>query len=204
MIKTIAILKKEDGSVIIAALLILVLLTIIGISATSTSNMELNITSNAQLHKMSFFMAESGWHVMADWLDDQYPMPTLNLASRTEPDNHDNDDDGTIDEIDEQMDFTESQYDKGFVEGSDGIDNDGDGDIDELHEQYGLITFSANSPNYKYGVRSEFVGAGIAAGWDPTKFLRYDYQITSIGNVSARRGDAVAVITVNAGKIQEK
>jgi Tfp pilus assembly protein PilX len=60
MIKITAILKRDDGSVIVAAMMILVLLTIIGISATSTSNTELNITSNAQLHKMAFFTAESG------------------------------------------------------------------------------------------------------------------------------------------------
>ena len=75
MIKKTAILKRDDGSVIVAAMMILVLLTIIGISATSTSNTELNITSNTQLHKMAFFTAESGWLVMTGWLDDQYPLP---------------------------------------------------------------------------------------------------------------------------------
>ena len=77
MIDMKAIFKKQDGAVIVAAMLILVLLTIIGISATKTSNSELNITSNSQLHKMAFFTAESGWHVMADWLDDQYPLPSV-------------------------------------------------------------------------------------------------------------------------------
>lgn len=197
MIKTIAILKKEDGSVIIAALLILVLLTIMGISATSTSNMELNITSNAQLHKMSFFMAESGWHVMADWLDDQYPLPTFNLASEwTDFDGDDNDGDGETDEIDEQMQFGRDKFD--------GEDNDGDGDTDEHDEVSDFVPFSSNDPNYSYRASAVFQGATIAAGWDPSKFLRYDYQITSTGNVPARSGSAVAQVTVTAGKIQEK
>ena len=187
MIKTIAILKKEDGSVIIAALLILVLLTIMGISATSTSNMELNITSNAQLHKMSFFMAESGWHVMADWLDDQYPLPTvegLGLDTRKGSDEIDNDGDGETDENDEKLDFTLDKY--------------------NTDEQYDLIPFLADRANYQYGVKSKFKGASIPTGWDPSKFLRYDYEITSTGNVPARSGSAVAQITVTAGKIQEK
>jgi Tfp pilus assembly protein PilX len=61
MMNMTAILKKDEGSVIVAAMLVLVLLTIIGIAATSTSRTELNITSNVQLHKMAFFTAESGW-----------------------------------------------------------------------------------------------------------------------------------------------
>ena len=81
MIQMTAIIKKDDGSIMVAALLMLVLLTIIGVSATTMSNSELNITANAQLHKMAFFTAESGWHVMVNWLDDQYPLPTVNLGS---------------------------------------------------------------------------------------------------------------------------
>ncbi len=46
MIQIKATFKKNDGSVMVAALLILVLLTIIGISATTMSNSELNITAN--------------------------------------------------------------------------------------------------------------------------------------------------------------
>jgi hypothetical protein len=99
MIQIKATLKKDDGSVMVAAMLILVLLTIIGISATTMSNSELNITSNAQLHKMAFFTAESGWLVMADWLDDQYPLPTVNLGSDgfEGTDASDNDLDGAAD-----------------------------------------------------------------------------------------------------------
>jgi Tfp pilus assembly protein PilX len=59
------IIKNEKGSVIIFALMVLVLLTIIGMVATRTSNTELNITANSQLHKMAFYAAESGWQEMA-------------------------------------------------------------------------------------------------------------------------------------------
>jgi len=59
------ILKNEKGSAIIVALLVLVLLTIIGMSATSNSNTELQITTNSQLYKMAFYAAESGWQEMA-------------------------------------------------------------------------------------------------------------------------------------------
>lgn len=202
MMKTHTTLKNEAGSVIVAAMLILVLLTIIGIAATSTSNTELNITSNAQLHKMAFFTAESGWHVMADWLDDQYPLPTVNLGSDNfeGTDGINNDGDGLTDEHDENIDFTNLQFVQGPI---DGDDNDGDGVIDEPDEVSEWIPFSADQMAYQYRVTAEYKGAGIAPGWDPTQFLRYNYEITSTGNVPARKGDAVSEITVTAGKIEK-
>jgi hypothetical protein len=197
MRKTGSIIKNERGSVMVAALLVLLLLTIIGISAIRTSNTELNITVNTQLHKMAFFMAESGWHVMTDWLDDQYPLPTLNLASEwTDFDGDDNDGDGETDEIDEQMQFGRDKFD--------GVDNDGDGETDEHDEVSDFIPFSSDAPNYRYRASAAFAGAGIAAGWDPTMFLRYNYTVTSTGNVPALKGTAVSQITVTVGKIQER
>jgi PilX N-terminal len=202
MIKMTAIFNKEDGSVMVAALLVLVLLTIIGISAISSSNMELGITANAQLHKMSFFVAESGWHVMTDWLDDQYPLPTVNLGSDTHLAHNGSDDDGDSanDEHDENFDFTKAQYDLG----SNGSDDDGDGGTDEADERYDMLPFSDARPDYQMGVTAQFVGAEIAPGWDPTVFVRYNYTVDSVGNVPARSGVAVSQITVTTGKIQEK
>lgn len=176
--------KKDDGSVIVWALLVLVLLTILGISAVSTSNSELSIAANGQLHQMAFFTAESGWQVMVDWLDDQYPLPTANLGS-------------------------------GDIGTSDGIDNDGDGTTDEADEigpsfttanyaSPAAVPLSSSHRDRTYSVKSQFSGAGYAAGWDPTRFLRYDYQITSTGTVPARDGNALSRITVRAGKVQEK
>lgn len=179
-----AIVKKDDGSVIVWALLILVLLTILGISAVSTSNVELNIAANGQLHQMAFFTAESGWHVTVDWLDDQYPLPTANLGSvNIGPiDGIDNDHDTIVDEADEIA--------PGFTTGN--------------YASPGAVPLSSSYRGHTYSVKSQFSGAGYAAGWDPTKFLRYDYKITSTGTVPARDGNALSQITVRAGKVQEK
>lgn len=173
--------KKDDGSVMVAALLILVLITIIGISATTMSNSELNITANTQLHKMAFFTAESGWHVMTDWLDNQYPLPTVDLGSDNSngEDSIDNDSDGLTDELDEYIAFASAKS----------------GSPD-------MLPFSDSKSDYRYGVTAVYDGAGIAPGWDPTMFLRYNYQITSTANVPARIEDAVSQITVTAGKIE--
>ena len=200
MIQIKATFKKDDGSVMVAALLILVLLTIIGISATTMSNSELNITTNMQLHKMAFFTAESGWHVMTNWLDDQYPLPTVNLASDDfeGTDGINNDGDIWTDEHDEYINFTTIQFDQG----SDMIDNDLDGGTDENDEFYDMLPFSDSKSNFQYGITAVYNGAGIAPGWDPTMFLRYNYQITSTATVPARIEDAVSQITVTAGKIE--
>lgn len=53
-------IRDEKGSVLIVALLILVLLTIIGISATTNTEIDTRIAGNAKFHKMAFFNADSG------------------------------------------------------------------------------------------------------------------------------------------------
>ena len=202
MKKKTAILKNDKGSVIIAALLILVLLTIMGISSISTSNIELGITNNSQLHKMAFYTAESGWRVMANWLDDRYPLPTVSLGSDDSGNTAgiDDDGDGQVDELDEYIDFTQSQADQA----SDGLDNDGDLETDEEDEGSVLLPLSLKNPNYQYRVTSEFEGAQIAPGWDPTLFVRYTYKITSTAEIPAREGNARSQITVTGGKIDAR
>lgn len=58
IIKTV--LGNEDGMLLITSLLVLVLLTIIGVSMTSDSVIELNIAGNDRLHKETFYEADGG------------------------------------------------------------------------------------------------------------------------------------------------
>jgi Tfp pilus assembly protein PilX len=51
---------NEEGSALIVALLFLVLLTIIGISASTTSQIEINIAANQKTHEMAFNHSDSG------------------------------------------------------------------------------------------------------------------------------------------------
>jgi len=53
-------MNNADGSVMVAALLILVVLTIIGTSSITTSNMEVKIATNDKIHKMAFYAADGG------------------------------------------------------------------------------------------------------------------------------------------------
>jgi hypothetical protein len=53
-------LRNEEGSVLLVALFILVILSLIGMSASSTTQVELQIAGNEQFHNIAFFNADSG------------------------------------------------------------------------------------------------------------------------------------------------
>lgn len=53
-------LNNEDGSVIVIAMIMMVLLTLLGISATMTSNIEIQIAGNDMIYKQNLYMAEAG------------------------------------------------------------------------------------------------------------------------------------------------
>ena len=52
-------LKNEDGSIMVVALVILVLLTLIGISASTTSEIETRIAGNDMRYKRNLYSAEA-------------------------------------------------------------------------------------------------------------------------------------------------
>lgn len=66
-------IANDRGSALILALLVLVLLTLMGISATTTSTIEVQMAGNEKFHEMAFYAAESGWQEALNWLDRQYP-----------------------------------------------------------------------------------------------------------------------------------
>ena len=68
MISTTLILKNDRGSTIIVAMMILVFLTIIGISATNTAIFESQIVGNEHRYQIDFYVADSGWKEGAMWL----------------------------------------------------------------------------------------------------------------------------------------
>jgi hypothetical protein len=63
------IIGNEQGSAIIYAILILAVLTILGISSTNTSEIELKIVSNERIYQRDFYIADSAWKYGAYWLD---------------------------------------------------------------------------------------------------------------------------------------
>jgi hypothetical protein len=62
-------MNNSDGAVTIAALLILAVLTIIGISSISTSTIEVQIATNDKVHKMAFYAADGGSQLGTELLE---------------------------------------------------------------------------------------------------------------------------------------
>ncbi len=80
MNRTITIIKNENGSIILVSMIVLVMLTLFGMSAMTTSTIELQISGNEASYKETFYSAESGWNLAAAWLDDQFPLPTTDMV----------------------------------------------------------------------------------------------------------------------------
>ena len=55
--------NNEKGSTLVLSILILLLLTVIGIAATNTSIIEILISGNDKVHKMTFHQADGGTEV---------------------------------------------------------------------------------------------------------------------------------------------
>jgi hypothetical protein len=64
--------KNQNGYIIIAALLLLALLTIISVSAINMSRTELQISTNELLYEKAFYAAESGLQHVTELLIIQY------------------------------------------------------------------------------------------------------------------------------------
>ena len=79
-------INNEKGSLILVSMVILVILTLIGIAATNTSNLEIQITANDREYKTTFYNADSGisWAVATfnendvDPVNPFAPVPNMN------------------------------------------------------------------------------------------------------------------------------
>ena len=81
------IIGNEGGYVIIAAIMVLALLTLIGISATNISTTEKHISTNSLLYERAFYTAESGLEHVRELLKVQFvQFNSVNLATGASPD----------------------------------------------------------------------------------------------------------------------
>jgi hypothetical protein len=68
MKQAIAILRDQDGNAIVIAMMILVLLTIIGTSATRNTTVELQVVRNDLVHREQLYRAESAAIQGSQWM----------------------------------------------------------------------------------------------------------------------------------------
>jgi Tfp pilus assembly protein PilX len=71
---------SEDGFVLVLSLMVLVVLTLLGISATDTSVIEVQIAGNDNVAKMLFYNAESAAHEAAQRLQNERDENKLKAA----------------------------------------------------------------------------------------------------------------------------
>ncbi len=64
-----SIIGNNRGSAMIVSLLLLVVLTLLGIIATTTSTFELQISSNDKLYKTSFYAADAGTEMTCELIE---------------------------------------------------------------------------------------------------------------------------------------
>lgn len=72
-----AILRNQDGTIMVVALLILLLLTLQGIATINSSSVDVKIVGNEKRYFQDFYVADSGWREGLDWLDTKAFAPQL-------------------------------------------------------------------------------------------------------------------------------
>ena len=77
--------KNEEGFVLVTALLIMVLLTILGIAATNTAIMEMQISANERDYKRNFYRAEGAVMEAAQILENETDKEELLPGITTNP-----------------------------------------------------------------------------------------------------------------------
>jgi type IV pilus assembly protein PilX len=65
-----SLLKNQDGSVLILGLIMLMLLTIMGVSVSTTSTIEVQIAGNDKFYKQNLYMAEAAALAKAQEMED--------------------------------------------------------------------------------------------------------------------------------------
>jgi hypothetical protein len=68
-------LQKEDGSILIIGMILLIALSFIGIAATKTTTTEVGIAGNARFQKMAFYQAEGGAELAQELLEQNVACP---------------------------------------------------------------------------------------------------------------------------------
>lgn len=80
--------NNENGFVLVTALIIMLVLTIIGIAATTNTSLELQIAGNDKVHNSTFYGAEGAAIIGAELLEQNINCALGFLSSDIEPGNH--------------------------------------------------------------------------------------------------------------------
>jgi hypothetical protein len=181
MKKTVRILKNEEGSVMLVAMIIMALLLIMGISATNMSSIEMQILRNAIMQKQEFYFTEGGMVEVATDVNLASADRVGTVADRTSEDNTYN-----ITNIDTPVILTSTEYD------SDRKENPTAVQVANYTDDDWPVNYSGTGNEYAY--RVYFKGQGPMPKGYGTGFGSYIFDIT----VRKQNADGVSTI-INEG-----
>jgi len=156
MLKNFIFLKNEEGSAIVVALMILMVVTITGISSSKTTTVELQIVRNDGIYKQNLYLAEAAaqeavqriWNISRTdplllegrspvWLNDPAANDMTNTAN-WDDDGADNNDTALVSSLD---------VDASLAVGDVGIASDGSLDISSGSNAHDFAVFGLSTRN---------------------------------------------------------
>lgn len=158
------ILQNENGSVMIVALILLVLITLMGLSVTRLADVDVQIAKNEREYVQNFYVADSAWREAIQWLDTRAQAPAL---------------------VNKDL-FAGGSSDDQVLN----VRNYGDGGNGELNTGFnpgtedGILGSGARAIKYWYKIAylSEDAMAGEKAPLFGEGFRKYSFIITSVAN----------------------
>jgi Tfp pilus assembly protein PilX len=173
--------RNEKGSVLVIALVILVLITLMGISVTRTSDIDIQIAKNEQEYVQEFYVADSAWREAIQWLDTRAQAPGL---------------------VNKALFIGGDTSEHVF-----NVRNYGDGGNGVLNNNYaagtqdGTLGTGARAVDYWYKIAylDEAAMTGVKAPMFGEGFRRYSFVITSVAN-GAQRVDVTVTKILPTGE----
>ncbi len=166
--KNIRITRDEGGSILVLCMLMLVILTLMGITASTTSTIETQIASNDREYKESYYVADAGWKEAASWLQENIVPPSFVNPGGTA-------DEDVVKNYGSGGDLDGSALNLTFPAGT----QDHDFDIAR-----GIAPLGGGV-NVAYWYRVDYVFKDNAPGSGPT-VKRFNYDALSVGDAAQR------------------
>ena len=178
------VIKNEDGSAILVAVLILMAVTVLGMAAINTSSIESKISGNERVHKLAFYNSEGAYPAVIPPLDGirkgndpaGFPAAFPNLTFVGNPDDFW---DEKVDEIDQVTDAAPDVIVTSL--------NNARVDVDQKEPEIAGESI-INRAGY------EGLGSGGASGW--TMY----YRVVTRG--SSGNGEAISDIQVRIASVR--
>jgi hypothetical protein len=152
LVKKNLIIDNEQGSAVVYAVLMLAVLSILGISSTNTSTVEMKIVGNERIFQRDFYIADSAWQYGAYWLDAEPVVPS---------------------KINEDGSYSPEQLKL--------VRNFGDGGLDVLNDTFGDGTEDGTMDSIPYWYNVQYHKYGIVPG-SGINYRKFTYIVNSNAN----------------------